>query len=98
VLCLLLIFLGAASGLPLERPVSTLAKVDVIANWDKINTTILDTSLSGVGQLKSVVSAFQDTVKNSLVITRTPEWLLLPSQLQTKPVEAIINTASQAGF
>lgn len=58
-------FLGAASGLPLEELVSTLVKVERDSKLGRINTTkaTLDTSLSGVGQLKSVVSAFQDAVK-----------------------------------
>lgn len=58
-------FLGAASGLPLEELVSTLVKVERDSKLSRINTTkkTLDASFSGVGQLKSVLSAFQDAVK-----------------------------------
>lgn len=58
-------FLGSASGLPLEELVSTLVKVERDSKLSRINTTkkTLDTSLSGVGQLKSALSAFQDAIK-----------------------------------
>ena len=58
-------FLGSASGLPLEELVSTLVKVERDSKLGRIDTTkkTLDASLSGVGQLKSALSAFQDAIK-----------------------------------
>ena len=58
-------FLGSASGLPLEELVSTLVKVERDSKLGRISTTkqTLDASLSGVGQLKSALSAFQDAIK-----------------------------------
>lgn len=58
-------FLGAASGLPLEELVSTLVRVERDSKFARINKTkaTLDASLSGMGRLKSALSAFQDAVK-----------------------------------
>lgn len=58
-------FLGSASGLPLEELVSTLVSTERNSKLGRINTTkkTLDASLSGVGQLKSVLSSFQDAIK-----------------------------------
>ncbi|WP_445765758.1 flagellar filament capping protein FliD [Rheinheimera sp.] len=58
-------FLGAASGLPLEELVSTLVRVERDSKFARIDKTksILDASLSGMGQLKSALSAFQDAAK-----------------------------------
>lgn len=58
-------FLGSASGLPLEELVSTLVQVERESKLSRIDTTkkTLNASLSGVGQLKSALSAFQDAIK-----------------------------------
>ncbi|WP_333609012.1 flagellar filament capping protein FliD [Arsukibacterium sp.] len=58
-------FLGAASGLPLEELVSTLVRVERDSKFARINKTkaTLDASLSGIGRLKSALSAFQDAAK-----------------------------------
>lgn len=55
-------FLGAASGLPLEKLVSTFVRVERESKFARINRTksMLDASLSGMGQLKSALSSFQD--------------------------------------
>lgn len=58
-------FLGSASGLPLNELVTTLVGVERDSKFSRINTTKknLEGSLSGVGQLKSALSSFQDAVK-----------------------------------
>ncbi|KKO48166.1 flagellar cap protein [Arsukibacterium sp. MJ3] len=58
-------FLGAASGLPLEELVSTLVRVERDTKFARIDKTkaTLDASLSGMGRLKSALSAFQDATK-----------------------------------
>lgn len=95
-------FLGSASGLPLEELVSTLVKVERDSKLGRINTTkaTLDTSLSGVGQLKSALSAFQDAVKklagnnlNSRVATVTQ-----PTENKTYIEASASNTAAAASF
>jgi flagellar hook-associated protein 2 len=58
-------FLGAASGLPLDELVRTFVDAErqtKMARIDKTNTS-LNASLSGVGQLKSALSAFLDATK-----------------------------------
>lgn len=58
-------FLGSASGLPLEELVSTLVRTERDVKLGRINTQkkVLESSLSGVGRLKSALSAFQDAAK-----------------------------------
>ncbi|MDP4535890.1 flagellar filament capping protein FliD [Alkalimonas collagenimarina] len=58
-------FLGSASGLPLEELVSTLVKTERDSKLGRINTTksTLESSLSGIGRLKSALASFQDAVK-----------------------------------
>lgn len=58
-------FLGAASGLPLEELVTTLVRVERDSKFARIDKTkaTLDSSLSGMGRLKSALSAFQDAAK-----------------------------------
>lgn len=58
-------FLGAASGLPLEELVSTFVKAERNSKLGRITTAKqrLDSSVSGLGQLKSALSAFQDAIK-----------------------------------
>lgn len=58
-------FLGAASGLPLDDLVSTLVKTERDSKLSRITSARqrLDASVSGLGQLKSALSAFQDAVK-----------------------------------
>lgn len=57
-------FLGSASGLPLNELVTTLVGVERDSKLSRINTakTKLESSLSGVGRLKSALSAFRDAV------------------------------------
>lgn len=57
-------FLGSASGLPLNELVTTLVGVERDSKFSRINTTkkTLESSLSGVGQLKSALSAFQTAI------------------------------------
>uniref|UniRef100_A0A486XXW4 Flagellar hook-associated protein 2 n=1 Tax=Rheinheimera sp. BAL341 TaxID=1708203 RepID=A0A486XXW4_9GAMM len=95
-------FLGSASGLPLEELVSTLVKVERDSKLSRINTTktTLNTSLSGVGQLKSALSAFQDAVKklggntlNSRTATVTQ-----PTDNKTYLEATASNTAAAAKF
>lgn len=95
-------FLGSASGLPLEELVSTLVKVERDSKLSRINTTknTLSTSLSGVGQLKSALSAFQDAVKklsgntlNSRTATVTQ-----PTDNKTYLEATASNTAAAARF
>lgn len=95
-------FLGSASGLPLEELVSTLVKVERDSKLGRINTTkkTLDTSLSGVGQLKSVLSAFQDAVKklggNSL--NARSATVTQPTENKTYVEATASNTAAAANF
>lgn len=58
-------FLGSASGLPLNELVTTLVGVEKDSKLSRINTTKknLEASLSGVGRLKSTLSAFQEAAK-----------------------------------
>ncbi|MDX1677264.1 flagellar filament capping protein FliD [Arsukibacterium sp.] len=95
-------FLGAASGLPLEDLVSTLVKVERDSKLSRINTTkqTLNTSLSGIGQLKSVLSAFQDAAKkltgntlNARIATVTQ-----PTENKTYLEASASNTAAAASF
>ncbi len=95
-------FLGSASGLPLEELVSTLVKVERDSKLSRINTTkkTLDTSLSGVGQLKSALSAFQDAVKklggntlNARIATVTQ-----PTENKTYLEASASSTAAAASF
>lgn len=95
-------FLGSASGLPLEELVSTLVKVERDSKLSRINTTkkTLDTSLSGVGQLKSALSAFQDAVKklggntlNARIATVTQ-----PTDNKTYLEASASSTAAAASF
>lgn len=95
-------FLGSASGLPLEELVSTLVKVERDSKLSRINTTkkTLDTSLSGVGQLKSALSAFQDAVKklggntlNARIATVTQ-----PTENKTYLEATASSTAAAASF
>lgn len=55
-------FLGAASGLPLNELVTSFVNAERESKFGRINKTkaTLDASLSGVGKLKSALSAFQD--------------------------------------
>lgn len=55
-------FLGSASGLPLNELVTTLVKVERDSKLSRINSTKtkLESSLSGVGRLKSALSGFRD--------------------------------------
>ncbi len=57
-------FLGSASGLPLNELVTTLVGVERDSKLSRINSakTKLESSLSGVGRLKSALSAFKDAV------------------------------------
>src|SRR5690606_10671412 len=57
-------FLGSASGLPLNELMTTLVGVERDSKLSRINTakTQLESSLSGVGRLKSALSAFRDAV------------------------------------
>ena len=95
-------FLGAASGLPLEELVSTLVKVERDSKLSRINTTkkTLDASLSGVGQLKSVLSAFQDAVKklggNNL--NARSATVTQPTENKTYLEASASNTAAAASF
>ncbi|MEO3879229.1 flagellar filament capping protein FliD [Rheinheimera fenheensis] len=95
-------FLGSASGLPLEELVSTLVKVERDSKLSRINTTkkTLDTSLSGVGQLKSALSAFQDAIKklggntlNARIATVTQ-----PTENKTYLEASASSTAAAASF
>lgn len=95
-------FLGSASGLPLEELVSTLVKVESDSKLGRINTTkkTLDTSLSGVGQLKSALSTFQDAVKklggntlNARIATVTQ-----PTENKTYLEASASSTAAAASF
>jgi flagellar hook-associated protein 2 len=95
-------FLGAASGLPLEDLVSTLVSVERDSKLSRINTTkkTLDASLSGVGQLKSVLSAFQDAVKklggNNL--NARSATVTQPTENKTYVEATASNTAAAASF
>lgn len=55
-------FLGAASGLPLNELVTSFVDAERENRFSRINKTkaTLDASLSGMGKLKSALSAFQD--------------------------------------
>ncbi|MFN4055064.1 MAG: flagellar filament capping protein FliD [Alishewanella aestuarii] len=57
-------FLGSASGLPLNELVNTLVKTERDAKLSRITSTRskLESSLSGVGRLKSALSGFRDAV------------------------------------
>jgi flagellar hook-associated protein 2 len=95
-------FLGAASGLPLEDLVSTLVKVERDSKLSRINTTkqTLDTSLSGIGQLKSVLSAFQDAAKKltgNTLNARTAT-VTQPTDNKTYLEASASNTAAAASF
>ncbi len=95
-------FLGSASGLPLEELVSTLVKVERDSKLSRINTTKtkLTSSLSGVGQLKSALSAFRDAVKklsgttlNTRIATVTQ-----PTENKTYLEASASSTAAAANF
>jgi flagellar hook-associated protein 2 len=95
-------FLGSASGLPLEELVSTLVKVERDSKLSRINTTkdTLNTSLSGVGQLKSALSAFQDAVKKlsgNTLSSRTAT-VTQPTENKTYLEATASNTAAAARF
>jgi flagellar hook-associated protein 2 len=95
-------FLGAASGLPLEDLVSTLVKVERDSKLSRINTTkkTLDTSLSGVGQLKSVLSAFLDAAKKltgNTLNARTAT-VTQPTENKTYLEASASSTAAPASF
>ncbi|MGI5310129.1 flagellar filament capping protein FliD [Rheinheimera sp. WS51] len=55
-------FLGAASGLPLNELVTSFVDAERESKFGRINKAkaTLDASLSGIGKLKSALSAFQD--------------------------------------
>lgn len=55
-------FLGAASGLPLNELVTSFVDAERENKFGRINKTkaTLNTTLSGIGKLKSALSAFQD--------------------------------------
>ena len=95
-------FLGSASGLPLEELVTTLVGVERNSKFSRINTTkkTLDSSLSGVGQLKSALSAFQDAIKklsgntlNARIATVTQ-----PTENKTYIEASASSTAAAASF
>ncbi|MDR6983919.1 flagellar hook-associated protein 2 [Rheinheimera pacifica] len=95
-------FLGSASGLPLEELVTTLVKVERDSKLSRINTTkkTLDTSLSGVGQLKSALSAFQDAIKKltgNTLNARTAT-VTQPTDNKTYLEASATNTAAAASF
>lgn len=95
-------FLGSASGLPLEELVTTLVKVERDSKLSRINTTkkTLDTSLSGVGQLKSAISAFQDAIKKlggNTLNARTAT-VTQPTENKTYLEATATNTAAAASF
>ncbi|CAM3894558.1 flagellar filament capping protein FliD [Rheinheimera salexigens] len=77
-------FLGAASGLPLEDLVTSFVNSEREIRFGRINKTkaTLDASLSGVGKLKSALSAFQDAA-NKLSGDKFKQ----RSALVTQPIE-----------
>ncbi|MEH8021324.1 flagellar filament capping protein FliD [Rheinheimera metallidurans] len=95
-------FLGSASGLPLDELLTTLVKVERDSKLSRINTTkkTLDSSLSGVGQLKSALSAFQDSLKklsgNTLNARTTT--VKQPTENKTYIEASASNTAVAASF
>jgi flagellar hook-associated protein 2 len=95
-------FLGAASGLPLEELVSTLVKVERDSKFSRINTTkkTLNSSLSGVGQLKSALSAFQDAVKKlgSNTLSARTATVIQPTENKTYIEASASNTAAASSF
>lgn len=95
-------FLGAASGLPLDELVSTFVNVERQTKMARIEKTktILNASLSGVGQLRSALSNFLDATKKlsgenlkSRVITVTQ-----PEESRSFIQATAKNTASAANF
>lgn len=95
-------FLGAASGLPLEELVSTFVKTERDVKLGRINSakTVLDASLSGIGRLKSALSAFQDSLKKldtSALSTRTAQ-VTQPDNLSSYIDAKASNNASASSF
>lgn len=95
-------FLGSASGLPLEELVTTLVGVERNSKLNRINTTkkTLDTSLSGVGQLKSAISAFQDAIKklSGNTLNARTATVTQPTENKTYLEATATNTAAAASF
>lgn len=92
-------FLGAASGLPLEELVSTFVKTERDLKLNRINTSkrVLDSSLSGIGQLKSALSAFQDSVKKlSTEALNSRTATITQSNETTKFFDAVANNNASA--
>ena len=95
-------FLGSASGLPLEELVTTLVKVERDSKLSRINTTkeTLNASLSGVGQLKSALSAFQDAIKklSGNTLNARVASVIQPTDNKTYVEASASSTAAPASF
>lgn len=95
-------FLGAASGLPLEELVSTFVKTERDVKLGRINSakSVLDASLSGIGKLKSALSAFQDSLKklNTESLSTRTALVTQPDNLATYIDVTASNNAAASSF